>query len=190
MVNNEINEENGWIKAQGRRWDPMEGESLQGVFLRTERIKSKDPKKKDLLRYFIRNQEGLEITVFGTTILDDLFLDVPIQSEVLIKFTGTSHNKPPLSPTKLFEVFYRPQGKWESTPAPAPVSTHEGPSLNSHDPAEIGVFIQGVETDLEDRNAPITELNMLREAKSQIGDNSSFWELVKEEITAREYPPK
>lgn len=181
----EITEKNGWIKAQGRRWDPSEGESLQGVYVKTERIKSKDPKKKDLLRYIIKNQESVNITVFGTTILDDLFQDVPIGAEVYIKFTGLSQNKPPLSPTKLFDVFYRPQQeKGETSHA------SNGPTLNNCDPGEIGVFIQGVESDLEDHGKPITELEMLKEAKTQIGDDTNFWNLAKTEILARGYPPK
>lgn len=165
----------GWRRATGRRWDPSEGESLQGVYLRTERIKSTDPKKKDLLRYYIRNQDGLEIMVSGTTILDDLFQDIPINSEVYIEFTGTSPNKPPMSPTKLFDVFYRPQ---------------QESSLNSYDPAEIGVFIQGVEEELKDKGLPLVELNMLTEAREQIEGDEKFWELVKEEIVSRGYHEK
>jgi hypothetical protein len=182
----EITEKNGWIKAQGRRWDPSEGESLQGVYVKTERIKSKDPKKKDLLRYIIKNQESVNITVFGTTILDDLFQDVPIGAEVYIKFTGLSQNKPPLSPTKLFDVFYRPKEYKEGF---SPASSGNGPTLNSHDPAEIGVFIQGVEEDLKGQGEPITELSMLTEARAQITGDEKFWKLVKKEITGR-YPPK
>lgn len=175
-------EKNGWVKAQGRRWDPSEGEHLIGVYLRTERHKSSD-KKKEFLRYIIKNQEGLEITVLGTTILDDLFKDVPIGHEVFIEFTGVQHNKPPMQPTKLFEVYHRPVAVEKEA--------SNGPTLNTYDPGEVGVFIQGVEEELKDKNMNLIELNMLSEAKDQIGDNDpEFWKLVKDEILARDYPVK
>ena len=80
-----------------------------------------------------------------------------------------------MSPTKLFDVFYRPQ---------------QESSLNSHDPAEIGVFIQGVEEELKDKGLPLVELNMLTEAREQIEGDEKFWELVKEEIVSRGYHEK
>ena len=173
------NGKGGWMKAQGRRWDPEEGEHLIGVYLRTERHKSND-KKKEFLRYYIKNLEGIEITVLGTTVLDDLFKDVPVGHEVCIIFTGTQHNKPPMQPTKLFEVFHRPVPTNSNTP-----------TLNSHDPGEIGVFIDGVEQELKDNNMDVIELNMLAESKEQIGDDDpEFWKLVKDEILKRDYPVK
>lgn len=176
----------GWRRATGRRWDPAEGESLQGVYLRTERIKSKEPGKKDLLRYIIQNPEGVEITVLGTTILDDLFQDVPIGCEVYIEFTGTSQNKPPMRPTKLFDVYFRLD---EGSKKDADEDAERGPSLNSHDPGEVAVFIQGVEEDLKGRGKPLNELSMLTEARAQITGDEKFWKMVKKEITGR-YPPK
>lgn len=185
------NGKGGWMKAQGRRWDPEEGEHLIGVYLRTERHKSSD-KKKELLRYIIKNLEGLEITVLGTTVLDDLFKDVPIGHQVCIIFTGTQHNKPPMQPTKLFEVFHRPvsEEKVASNDQLDKIANN-GPTLNTHDPGEVGVFIQGVEQDLQDKNMDLIELNMLAEAKAQIGhDDPDFWKLVKDEILKRGYPVK
>lgn len=174
----------GWMKAQGRRWTPKEGEFLKGIFQKIERIKSQDPKKPDLMKYIIENDEGLEIIVHGTTVLDDLFKDIPVGYEVCLIFTGTKHNKPPLSPTKLFEVFYRPvQEDDESDLKPAA-------TMNSHDPGEIAAFIQGVEQDLQDKGLPLIELNMMSEAKVQTEDDQQFWQLAKEAIRERNYPAK
>lgn len=185
------NGKGGWMKAKGRRWDPEEGEHIIGVYLRTERHKSSD-KKKEFLRYIIKNQEGLEIIVLGTTILDDLFKDVPIGHEVCIIFTGTQHNKPPIQPTKLFEVFHRPVSEDNVAQNDQQnKKNHNSPTLNTHDPGEVGIFIQGVEQELQDKNMELIELNMLSEAKDQIGnDDPQFWKLVKDEIIKRDYPVK
>lgn len=176
----------GWRRATGRKWTPQDGEHLTGKYLRTERVESVDKKKPDLKKYIIQNEDGLEITVFGTTVLDDLFKDIPIGYEVCIIYLGTKPNKPPMSPTKLFDVYFRP---CEGGEKDEEKYAEKDPSLNSHDPAEIGVFIQGVEEDLKGRGKPLNELSMLTEARAQITGDEKFWKMVKKEITGR-YPPK
>jgi hypothetical protein len=187
-----INEKEGWIKAEGRKWSPEVGEYLIGVYKKTQRVKSRDPKKPDLLKYIIQNEEGNEIIVFGTTILDDLFQDIPIGHEVCIEFTGTSPNKPPLSPTKLFEVHHRQVQEDKVTGAAGEDEPQKkpAPQMNTQDPGELAAFIQGVEEDVKDDGNPLIERYMLQKARDQVPrEDEEFWQLAKKQIIGN-YPTK
>jgi len=182
--------EDGWVKAQGRKWNPDVGNFIIGVYKKTEVDKNPNNPKEELKRYIVES-EGDLITVYGTTVLDDLFKDIPVGHEVCIEFTGTKTNKPPLSPTKLYEVHHRPAGQDTTSGAAGDDLEPENnkPTLNNYDPGEVAAFIQGVEEDVKGKGMILIEINMLQEAKEQIGDDDAFWNLVKPEIVKR-YPAK
>lgn len=186
--------ENGWIKATGRKWNPVEGEYIRGIYKRTEHQKNPNKPSEELKRYIIVADSD-EITVYGTTVLDDLFKDIPVGHEVCIEFVGTKSNKPPLSPTKLFEVHHRPQVKDEVSgaagddlePETEPEKEPESPTMNTADNVEVQAFVNGVEADLRDTGKNVLEVNVWALARKQAGDDKAFLDAVKKEIRSREY---
>jgi|GEM_PF-6580891 len=59
--------------------------------------------------------------------------------------------------------------------------------LNTYDDIEVQAFVDGVEADIKGGGQPLTELNVWSTARSQVGDDKSFMELVKTEIRKRKY---
>ena len=49
-----------------------------------------------------------EVDVFGSTVLDNKFKDIPLGYEVKIVYQGEKPSTPPKKPFKLFQVFKRP----------------------------------------------------------------------------------
>jgi hypothetical protein len=48
-----------------------------------------------------------EMDVFGSTVLDNKFKDIPLGCEVKIVYQGEKPSTPPKKPFKLFQVFIR-----------------------------------------------------------------------------------
>ncbi len=60
-------------------------------------------------------------------------------------------------------------------------------SMNPIDNEEIQVFVDGVEEDLQTTGDEVTESNVWKLAKKQVGEDKTFLDLVKAEIRSRKY---
>jgi hypothetical protein len=85
-------------------WRPeAAGDEILGRYIEKER----DVGPYKSTKYTLETDEG-EVYVFGSTVLDRKFDDVPIGYEVKIIYQGEKPSKPPKKPFKLFQVFKRP----------------------------------------------------------------------------------
>ena len=84
-------------------WKPERiGEEISGKYIRKE----EDVGVYHSNKYTLENENG-EIDVFGSTVLDSKFNDVPLGYEVKIIYQGEKPSTPPKKPFKLFQVFMR-----------------------------------------------------------------------------------
>lgn len=173
--------ERDWEVVHGNKWTPIIGDCIQGYY-----VKTVPAVKQDESNQYILEVDGKEMTVFGTTDLDSKFKEVPLGWEVRITFMEEKKMKPPKHPFKVFEVKKRPPLKDEVSG----IAGEDEPttsSLNEYDSTEVCVFVDGVEEELHGKGVDVSELNMFKEAQNQIGDEPSFWKMVKEEIRKRNY---
>lgn len=84
-------------------WKPERiGDEISGKYIRKE----EDVGVYHSNKYTLENENG-EIEVFGSTVLDNKFKDVPLGHEVKIIYQGEKPSTPPKKPFKLFQVFLR-----------------------------------------------------------------------------------
>jgi hypothetical protein len=85
-------------------WRPqVAGDEIIGIYLRKET----DVGRYHTNKYTLETDDG-EMDVFGSTVLDTKFKEVPLGYEVKIVYQGEKPSKPPRKPFKLFQVFKRP----------------------------------------------------------------------------------
>jgi hypothetical protein len=84
-------------------WRPEAiGEEISGKYIRRE----DDVGMYHSTKYTLDTKNG-ERGVFGSTVLDNKFKDVPLGCEVKIVYQGEKPSTPPKKPFKLFQVFIR-----------------------------------------------------------------------------------
>jgi hypothetical protein len=100
------NKNQGWEEVKDPEdsvWRPEAiGDEISGIYLRRE----DDVGMYHATKYTLETDDG-EMDVFGSTVLDNKFKDVPIGYEVKIVYQGEKPSKPPKKPFKLFQVFKR-----------------------------------------------------------------------------------
>ena len=95
--------EEEWTKIESDVWNPEEGNEISGVYLG---IQLEVGVNKSNL-YKIELEEGKQLSVWGSKILDDAMLSVKVGQQVKIKFKGKV--KPEKgNEYKDYEVFTRP----------------------------------------------------------------------------------
>lgn len=86
------------IKIRGGFWNPDEGESIEGVFIKIVKIKNR---KGDLIdRYVLLDDEGIEFILPSHVELDGKMSQVEIDGDVIIKLTE-------IVPTKGGQRFFK-----------------------------------------------------------------------------------
>jgi hypothetical protein len=100
------NNKNEWkeIKdAEDVVWKPVRmGDEISGKYIRME----EDVGMYHSNKYTLETENG-EVDVFGSTVLDNKFKDVPLGYEVKIVYQGEKPSAPPKKPFKSFQVFLR-----------------------------------------------------------------------------------
>jgi hypothetical protein len=85
-------------------WRPEAiGDEISGKYIRRE----DDVGMYHGTKYTLDTGNG-EVDVFGSTVLDSKFKDIPLGYEVKIVYQGEKPSNPPKKPFKLFQVFKRP----------------------------------------------------------------------------------
>lgn len=136
-----------------------------------------------------------QISFYGTQGLNHALADIPTGYMIRIEYKGEKPSKDPKKKAfKLFDVYVRISKTDPLYPKLYPTGAPETPKtarLNTNDQGELSAFIKGVEEELAAQNLPLIELNMLTEAKSQIGDEDmEFWEKARKQIRDNKYPSK
>ncbi|MDP1552315.1 MAG: hypothetical protein Q8M06_04810 [Methanobacteriaceae archaeon] len=91
-------------KEEIRVWEPVTtGESVQGKYIDLE----EDVGQFKSRRYTVRQEDG-EIKIWGSTVLDSLMKEVPLNREVRITFNGTQPSKSGRNPWKDYKVEFKP----------------------------------------------------------------------------------
>lgn len=96
-----------WIKAGngGESWKPeVPGESIIGTYVRLKTGVGVNNSNVYILK---EKDKDDETSVWGSTVLDSRFEEIPLNSEVKITFLGKEKGKSPM-PYKNFEVLYIP----------------------------------------------------------------------------------
>jgi hypothetical protein len=84
-------------------WRPEAiGDEISGKYIRRE----DDVGMYHSTKYTLETERG-EVDVFGSTVLDNKFKDIPLGYEVKIVYQGEKPSNPPKKPFKLFQVFKR-----------------------------------------------------------------------------------
>jgi len=100
------NSKDGWEEVKDPEdeiWRPEAiGEEISGKYIRRE----DDVGKYHSTKYTLDTENG-EKEVFGSTVLDNKFKDIPLGYEVKIIYMGEKPSTPPKKPFKLFQVFKR-----------------------------------------------------------------------------------
>jgi len=132
MTNN-----NGWKRADNsvglktdRTWDPVTEKELQGVYVETKELTTKDvatKQDKKVKLYVIKDSEGQLVAVWGSAMLDRLMKEPAIGNEVKITFVKKSFNKETGKSLKEFTVDYRSVEETESKEATSKNSEDDMP---------------------------------------------------------------
>jgi hypothetical protein len=194
-------------------WGPKkEGERLVGMYCKKEPSTYMGRKNTVYTvkseTHPIRDKEDM-VKFYGTVVLNDVLGKIKPGYEVEIIYRGEQPSKDPKKkPTKLFDVKFwvdpndpilekiYPDGLpadvqeqvdklTDSTGAAG--DDMETNSMNPIDNEEIQVFVDGVEEDLQTTGDEVTESNVWKLAKKQVGDDKTFLDLVKAEIRSRKY---
>ena len=100
------NKDNGWQEVKDPEdeiWRPEAiGDEISGKYIRKE----DDVGIYHSTKYTLDTEKG-EVDVFGSTVLDSKFKDIPLGYEVKIVYQGEKPSTPPKKPFKLFQVFKR-----------------------------------------------------------------------------------
>jgi hypothetical protein len=100
------NNDNGWQEVKDSEdeiWRPEAiGDEISGKYVRKE----DDVGIYHSTKYTLDTEKG-EVDVFGSTVLDSKFKDIPLGYEVKIVYQGEKPSTPPKKPFKLFQVFKR-----------------------------------------------------------------------------------
>jgi hypothetical protein len=87
-----------WKEVKPNLWQPQEGDSIEGTFLRML------PKGNDTsARYFLEDKDNNEVLVWGSSVLDDRMLSVKTGDLIRITFEKTDKNKKG-QPLKIYTV--------------------------------------------------------------------------------------
>lgn len=101
----EIETDNGFIEAKSGEVFKFEaiGDYIEGVYILVEENEEFNNK------VYTIDTEGGKKVVFGSTMLNSLMLEVPLQSSVKIELVGLKeHEKKNYHPIKQFRVLYKP----------------------------------------------------------------------------------
>jgi hypothetical protein len=100
------NNDKGWQEVKDSEdeiWRPEAiGDEISGKYIRKE----DDVGIYHSTKYTLNTEKG-EVDVFGSTVLDSKFKDIPLGYEVKIVYQGEKPSTPPKKPFKLFQVFKR-----------------------------------------------------------------------------------
>ena len=99
------NKSDGWKEATGSTWKPeKKDDSIEGLL--TD-IQSEVGQNSSMLYTVCRKEDGENLGVWGSTVLDSRMRGINIGEEVKIVFKGLGDAKPGKHAPKLFSVFHR-----------------------------------------------------------------------------------
>lgn len=109
------NDNNGWKEVGGQSqldmWDEVAEKSIEGIY--TEKRSHIGKNNSNI--YVIKLSDGNSKGVWGSTVLDGRFENIPVGSEVRIVFNGKVSGKDARGAYKSYSVFM----KEATTPAPS-----------------------------------------------------------------------
>ena len=126
------NSNDGWTKVSGnvnaRTWDPETEKEVSGRYI----DKKENLGKNHSNLYILQQPDGSEVSVWGSSVLDNNFNRIQLQSEVRIVYLGRETNDKTGRTFKNFDIFSRrPQA------ATAPTSTGSEEKVEDVSPDDI-----------------------------------------------------
>lgn len=106
-MTNKTKKEENWKEVNPTdwpdQWDYKTETELIGILI------EKEPNvgENNSMLYTIEKEDGIKLTIWGTTVLDSRLVDIEIGEKVKIVYDGVSaKSKPGRKPTKLFKVYH------------------------------------------------------------------------------------
>lgn len=128
-----------WITAgsgSGEMWDEATG-PLVGKYIK----KRSDVGPNNSMVYTLRKDDGSEVGIWGSIVIDTKFKEIDVGSLVRIEFVGKVSSKTAgRSPYKDYEIKYKPDPN-----APAPAPADEMPPEDLSQPKSDDVVIQDLD---------------------------------------------
>ena len=84
-------------------WDPEEDKVIQGIY-----VSKKENVGPNESNVYVLNVGDKKIGIWGSTILDDRFKEIPLGCEVRIEYLGEQKTKKGNRTYQAYKVFYRP----------------------------------------------------------------------------------